>query len=63
MVKVYFKEAIDDSQEWEFENADDAFISDDNQFLMLTEQGDDDIVPKIRGRIFLTNIIGYYIPY
>jgi hypothetical protein len=63
MVTVFFKEAIDDAQELNFDNADNAFISDDGQFLILTSQEDDDITPKVCGRILFTSIIGYYIPY
>lgn len=63
MVTVYFKEKIDDAQEWNFDNADTAYISDDGQFLILTSQEEDEITPKICGRIIFTSILGYYIPY
>lgn len=63
MVTVYFKEKIDDAQEWSFDNADTAYISDDGQFLILTSQEEDEITPKICGRIIFTSILGYYIPY
>lgn len=64
MVTVYFKNPIDESHEVEFPNADNAYISDDERFLILTSQeDDDDITPEICGRFFLENILGYYLPY
>lgn len=63
MVTVYFKEKIDDAQELDFDNADNAYISDDGQFLILTSQEENEITPRICGRILFTSILGYYIPY